>query len=637
MSASSDSKNPFLSSWGHIPYEVPPFAEIKVPHYEPAFNVAFEENKREIQAIVDCSDAPTFENTVQRFDRSGDLLGKVSRVFDNLCSSQCPEELQDVQSKMAGPLSNHSTAIYMWPGLFEKVDAVYQARSSLGDEEKRLVERIHLDFLRSGAKFDAAAKGKYASIMEKLAELTTKFVQNVMADESKFTIPLEKEEDFAGLSKDLIEATKQAAEERKDSKAGDQATAAAAVVTLSRSLVEPFLTFSDNRALREKAWRAWTSRGELFPERDNRKLIVEILSLREQQAKMHGYSTYAAFATDDTMAKTPQAVSDLLLRVWEPAKVSVQKERDALMAYISDPTLAPTGDNAIPKLEPWDWRYVAEKVRAARYNLDDAEIKPYFTLEKMIEAMFDCANKLFGLKFKLRPDIPSYHPDVCTYEVTEAGPDGSDKLIAIFLHDNYARPNKQGGAWMSEYRSQSRNASEAGEHVIPIIVNNNNFAKGSPTLLTFDDARTLFHEFGHGMHGMLSNVKYQRLAGTSVLRDFVELPSQLYEHWMGEPSVLKKHARHYITDEPIPDALLDRMMAARLFNQGFATIEYTASALIDQALHQHTPENDWASFDITKFENENLVKLGMPQEIVMRHRPAHFQHLFASSGYAAGM
>eukprot|EP00595_Chromulina_sp_UTEXLB2642_P000434 CAMPEP_0196761568 /NCGR_PEP_ID=MMETSP1095-20130614/854_1 /TAXON_ID=96789 ORGANISM="Chromulina nebulosa, Strain UTEXLB2642" /NCGR_SAMPLE_ID=MMETSP1095 /ASSEMBLY_ACC=CAM_ASM_000446 /LENGTH=544 /DNA_ID=CAMNT_0042111299 /DNA_START=563 /DNA_END=2197 /DNA_ORIENTATION=+ len=472
--------------------------------------------------------------------------------------------------------------------------------------------------------------------MESLAELETKFTQNVMGDESSYTIVL-NEDDLSGLPSSIIEAAKQAAIDRG---LNDNSY----VITLSRSLVEPFITYSDRRDLREKAWKAWTSRGELDPSRNNHIIILEILKLREEQARMHGYNNFGEYATADTMAGSPKAVMDLLLKVWNRGKSSVDRERSALLEYIHSVSTNAIG---IPdKIEPWDWRFYAEKVRQSKYDLDQSEVKPYFSLDAMVNAVFDCANRLFGLKFILRPDIISYHPDVRTYEVYEE--DG--KLVGIFLHDNYARPNKQGGAWMSEYRCQSRNYDESGQHIIPIIVNNNNFAKGDPCLLSFDDAVTLFHEFGHGMHGMLSNVTYQRLSGTNVLRDFVELPSQLFEHWLSEKEVLIKHARHYLTNEPIPDELLDRLMKAKKFNQGFSTIEFTASALVDQALHsavisplaspidegKNTDSNSNVLADISLFEKQELDKLGMPEGIVMRHRPTHFQHLFSSSAYAAG-
>jgi peptidyl-dipeptidase Dcp len=392
------------------------------------------------------------------------------------------------------------------------------------------------------------------------------------------------------------------------------------VITLSRSLIVPFLTFSDRRDLREQTYTAWTTRGEHDGPHDNRPVAREILALRNEQARLHGYDNYADYALGDRMAGTPDAVARLLDQVWEPAKARAAAERDALA------TLA-KAQGATHAIEPWDWRYYAEKVRRERYHLDDDELKPYFSLERMRAAMFDSAHRLFGLSFVPRPDVRAYHPDVGVFEA-RAG----DKLVGVFLSDNYARPNKRGGAWMSAFRWQSRRNGET----LPIIVNNNNFAKGAagtPTLLSADDVRTLFHEFGHGLHGLLSQVTYERLSGTNVLRDFVELPSQLFEHWAFEPEVLRRHALHHQTGKPIPEDLIQRLKAARQFNQGFETVEYTASALLDMALHA---EVDPAGVDITAFERAELMRIGMPREILPRHRPPHFGHLFSSSAYAAG-
>ncbi|MGH6624315.1 MAG: M3 family metallopeptidase, partial [Burkholderiaceae bacterium] len=382
-----------------------------------------------------------------------------------------------------------------------------------------------------------------------------------------------------------------------------------------------FLTYSDRRDLREQAFKAWLSRGEHAGEHDNRPVAREILALRFEQAQLMGYASFADYALVDRMAGTPQAVAKLLSDVWRPARERAAAERDALAGLA-----ASRGESMT--IEPWDWRYYAEKVRQVRYAVDDALVKPYFPLERIVEAAFDCAQRLFGIRFVARPDLAAYHTDVRVYEVR--GRD--DDVVGVFLHDNFARPSKRGGAWMSAYRMQSKVAGD----VVPIIVNNNNFSKGAPgepTLLSLDDARTLFHEFGHGLHGLLSQVTYERLSGTRVLRDFVELPSQIFENWLMEPAVLKRHARHVVTGEPIPDDLIERLQASRRFNQGFETVEYAACALVDMALHaQPSPDG----IDITAFEREELARIGMPREIVMRHRLPHFLHLFASSSYAAG-
>jgi peptidyl-dipeptidase Dcp len=606
--------NPLLEPWS-TPYGLPPFADVAPAYFQPAFEVALAQQRAEIDAIADSPEPPTFENTIAAFDRSGRLLARLDGLFYNLTSSETSPALQAVERELAPVMAAHSSAIYMHSGLFARVDALHGERESLGldAEQRRLLERVHLDFVRAGAKLDAAAQLRYAQVMERLAELTTRFAQNVLADESSYRLVLRTEDELAGLP-DFVRAAAQQA-------AADRGISGACVITLSRSHIVPFLTFSDRRDLREQAYKAWTSRGEHDGAHDNRPVAREILSLRNEQARLHGYASYADYALADTMAGKASSVSELLERVWVPAKASAERERAALEAM-----LLSRGESM--RLEAWDWRYYAEKVRQARYDLDEAEVKPYFPLNRMVEAVFDCAQRLFGVRFVEQPQIRVYHPDVKVYEVRGA----DDSLVGVFLHDNFARPSKRSGAWMSSYRMQSR----SGGDVTPVIVNNNNFAKGAPgepTLLSFDDARTLFHEFGHGLHGLLSNVTYERLSGTNVLRDFVELPSQLFEHWLSEPEVLKRHARHHRTGEPIPDDLVQRLKAARNFNQGYETVRYTASALVDMAVHSLTsPEAP----DIVAFEAAELERIGMPGGIGMNHRLPHFQHLFSGSSYAAG-
>ncbi|HEY1392473.1 MAG TPA: M3 family metallopeptidase, partial [Methylibium sp.] len=450
----------------------------------------------------------------------------------------------------------------------------------------------------------------------------TQFGQHVLGDEAAWQLALNGEADLAGLPEWVRNAAREAAAQRGSD---------GHMVSLSRSLVMPFLTFSRRRDLREAVWRAWTSRGEATPERDTRPIAVEIMQLRLEQAKLHGYSSYADYALRDRMAGKPQAVSELLQRVWGRAKARAEEERKLLEAQAAAGGADGRGEGAIA-LQPWDWRYYAEQVRAARYQLDDAEIKPYFQLDRMIDAMFDCAQRLFGLRFIEQRALALYHPDVRAWEVRDAK---SDVLVGLFLGDNFARPSKRGGAWMSLYRQQSRNTAD-GAAVLPIVVNNNNFAKGpagQPTLLSFDDVRTLFHEFGHGLHGLLSDVTYERLSGTNVLRDFVELPSQIYEHWAKEPEVLKRHALHVATGEPIPDALIERLQRARFFNQGYETVQYVGAALIDLALHSRT---NMDGLDLDSFEREQRAALGVPEVVGVMHRLPHFRHLFASDSYAAG-
>ncbi len=610
--------NPLLQDWS-APFGLPPFGAVQAAHFEPAFGAAMRRQRAELQSIAAQAAAPDFANTLVAFDRSGRLLGRIGSVFHNLTASHTNAELQAVQRRMAGPLAAHESAIYLDAGLFARIDALHERRAALGlgSEQLRLLERVHLDFVRAGARLQGPARRRYAQIMEELAALTTAFAQNVLHDESSWHLALAGEADLAGLPGFLRAAAQQAAE--------DRGLPGQAVITLSRSLIVPFLTFSERRDLRETAWRAWTSRGEHAGEHDNREVARDILRLRNQQARLHGHASYADYALADTMAGTQSAVQQLLDEVWPRALAAVAQERSALREAMQR---AGAGGG----IEAWDWRYWAEKVRQAKYAIDDAEVKPYFPLPAMVNAAFDCAKRLFGLQFMPRDDLPVYHPDVKAYEVRHA--DG--RPLGVFLQDNFARPSKRSGAWMSSLRWQSRNGA-GGEAELPLIVNNNNFAKGSPgepTLLSMDDARTLFHEFGHGLHGLLSDVNFERLSGTQVLRDFVELPSQIFEHWITEPEVLKRHARHWQTGAPIPDDLIARLKAARRFNQGYETVRYTASAIVDMAVHARTETEPPA--DLCAFESEVLAGIGHPVPVGINHRLVHFQHLFSGSSYAAG-
>ena len=614
----NDATNPLLLDWTG-PYGLPPFGAVRPEHFAPAFEVAMRANLDEIDAIGRSTEAPTFANTVAAFDRAGRQLDRIAGLFYNLTSSETTPELQAVEREMAPLMAAHSSRIWMHRDLFARIDVLHERRAELGldSEQRRLLERFHIDFVRAGARMEAASQKRYADVMQRLADLTTRFGQNVLADESGYRLLLTGDADLVGLPEFVRAATRQAAI--------DRGIADAHHVTLSRSHIVPFLTFSERRDLREQAWRAWTSRGEHEGESDNRGVAAEILALRLEQAQLHGFASYADYTLVDTMAGTREAVTSLLMQVWHPAKERAIAEREDLQAIARS-----RGESAA--IEPWDWRFYAEKVRSQRYDLDEAAIKPYFPLERIAEAAFDCARRLFGLRFVPKPEIQVYHPDVDVYEVQAE--DG--RAIGVFLHDNFARPTKRSGAWMSAYRSQSRNGGAGSAAVLPIIVNNNNFAKGAPgepTLLSVDDARTLFHEFGHGLHGLLSNVTYERLSGTNVLRDFVELPSQLFEHWLEEPEVLKRHARHVVTGEPIPDALIEKLHAARHFNQGYETVRYTASALVDMAVHSQTAP---LATDVVAFERAELEKIGLPPGVGLNHRLTHFQHLFAGSGYAAG-
>ena len=606
------SANPLLTA-SDVPFGLPPFDRVRAEHFVPAFDVALREQVREIEAIAGNSAPPTFENTIAALDRSGRALARNAMLFFNLAASETSPALQAVEREIAPRIAAHEIAIYLNEALFARIFNLHQRRDELDldPEARRMVERTHLDFVFAGARLCASARQRLAEIGERLATLYTRFRQNVLADEAAFRLVLQGEADLAGLPPQLRTAAREAARQCDLPDAW--------VITLSRSLVVPFLTYSDRRDLRERAFRAWTRRGENDGEHDNRPVLREILALRSELARLHGYASFADYTLVDRMAGTPKAVAALLARVWEPAKAKAAAELEALRAAAR----ARGQDIAI---EPWDWRYYAEKVREERYDFDEAALKPYFSLERMQAAAFDCAHRLFGVSFVARPDLAAYHADVRIYDVRN----GDGSMVGLFLADNFARPTKRGGAWMSAYRLQSRIDGE----VTPIVVNNNNFAKapdGEPTLLSADELLTLFHEFGHGLHGLLSQVTYERLSGTRVLRDFVELPSQIFEHWALEPEVLRRHALHCRSGEPIPEALLQRFRDAQQFNQGFETVEYTACALVDMALHAHS---DPADLDITAFEAAELARIGMPREIALRHRLPHFGHLFGGRATA---
>jgi peptidyl-dipeptidase Dcp len=607
-------KNPLLSPWKSR-FQMPPFASIRPEHYAPAFAAALDANKAEIARIADATSKPTFANTIVALEKSGRLVNRISRVFFNLTGADTSPSLQAVERSISPKLAAHWSEIVLNPKLFARIDDLYQRRDSLelDPEQLRLLERMHLGMVRGGALLGAKDKKRVAAINKKLATLGTQFGQNLLKDEQSFQLVLEDENDLQGLPDFVRNAAARTA--------ADLGKAGKHVITLARSSIEPFLQFSARRDLREKAFLAWSRRGENGGATDNRAIATQILSLRLERARLLGYGTFAEFRLDDTMAKTPQAVRRLLDEVWRAAVTSAGSEREMLQQVVRD-----EGGNF--ELAAWDWRYYAEKVRKARFDLDESEIKPYLQLDRIIAAAFDTARRLFGLSFEERKDLPRYNPDVRVWEVT----DRAGKLVGIFLGDYFARPSKRSGAWMSAFRGQHKLEGE----VRPIIVNVANFARGAegePSLLSFDDARTLFHEFGHALHGLLSDVTYPSLAGTSVSTDFVELPSQLYEHWLLTPEVLKRFARHFRTGQPMPDALVARLEAAQKFNQGFATVEYVSSALADLELHSLATTTD---LDLGDFERRLLKNLRMPREITMRHRLPHFAHIFSGGGYASG-
>jgi len=615
VSASEADDNPLLEKWDR-PFGVPAFDRIRPDHFREAFARAFAAHTAEVAAIAGNTAAPSFANTIAALEASGEALTRTGNVFNLLAGAHTDDAILAIERELAPLEAKHWDAILMDAALFGRIDGLYQTRErlTLSAEERRVLERYHLKFVRAGAALDVATKARLADINARLATLGTIFSQNVLADEQAYALLLDGEEDLAGLPDFVRAAARGAAEERGH--AGKH------VITLSRSSVEPFLQFSARRDLREKAFRAWIARGAGGGGTDNKAIIAEIISLRTERARLLGYETFAQYRLDDSMAKTPEAVRSLLDQVWAPALRRALADRDALQAL-----LQAEGKNFT--LAPWDWRYYAEKLRKLRCDVDEAAIKPYFELGQIIEAAFYTANRLFGLTFEPRDDVPVWHADVRVWEVR----DQAGRHRGIFFGDYFARASKHSGAWMTTLRDQEKLRGD----IRPLVVNVMNFSKasaGEPTLLSFEDARTLFHEFGHALHGLLSDVTYPLIAGTSVLRDWSELPSQLYEHWLERPEILRRFARHYRTGEPIPEDQLRRLIAARTFNQGQATVEYVASALVDLELHLQ-PATD-AAFDIGDFEEAALDRIGMPAEIVMRHRPGHFQHIFAGSGYAAG-
>lgn len=603
--------NPAIKIWDGA-QGLPRFEAIADADYEPAIRAGFARDLADADTIATNPDAPTFENTIEALERSGRLLSRAAALFFNRAANDTNDAIQAAERTLSPEFARHSGAIGANKALFERVDALWQRRDELGltTEQHQVLKRYHRMFIHQGAGLGTDAQARLLAVNERLATLGTQFGQNVLHDEADWVLFLDDGTDLDGLPASLRSAMAGAAAER------DQEGRFA--LTLGRSIIVPFLTFSTRRDLREKAFKAWTQRGEHEGNADNRPVIAETLKLRAEKAQLLGYDTFAALKLEDTMAGSATAVNALLETVWEKALDRVGREADD----IGD-VMRQQGDNH--PLAASDWRYYAEKIRAERHDFSDDEIKPYMSLDRMIEAAFHVAGRLFGLQFE-EQDVRGPHADARVWQAKDA--DG--RHVALFIGDYFARSSKRSGAWMSALQSQSHLLGET-----PIITNTMNFAKppaGEQALLSFDDARTLFHEFGHALHGMLSNVTYPSVSGTSVSRDFVELPSQLFEHWLTVPQVLRQFARHVETGEAMPDALLEKVLAARTFNAGFDTIEYTASALIDMAYHDRAeaPEAPGA------FEAETLERLSMPDAMVMRHRSPHFQHIFSGDYYAAG-
>jgi peptidyl-dipeptidase Dcp len=602
--------NPLLADWT-TPFRAPPFGAIRPEHFGPAFDTALARHRGEVAGIAAEAATPTFGNTIGALERSGRVLSRVSAAFFALVGAHSNDALLGIERDIVPRLAAHWDAIYMNQALFRRIEALRRDQSGLDAEEARVLDRYFVTFRRAGAGLDAAARGRLAEIGERLAVLGTRFSQRVLADEKGYTLPLDTEDELAGLPEHVIAAAREAARER--------GLASPAAVTLARSSVEPFLQLSRRRDLREKAFRAWIARGE-GGETDNRPVIAEMVRLRTEKARLLGYPTWAHYRLDDAMAKTPEAARGLLSKVWAPARRRALADRDAMQEMIR----AEGGNFA---LAPWDWRYYAEKLRRERCDLGEGEIEPYLGLDRIIEAAFETARRLFGMTVAPRNDVPVWHPDVRAWEVRAA--DG--RHLGLFFGDYFARPSKRSGAWMATLREQDKLDGE----VRPLVFNVMNFSKGrdgEPVLISFDDARTLFHEFGHALHALLSDVTYPLISGTGVATDFVELPSQLYEHWLETPEILKSFATHHRTGEPMPDALIAKLRAARTFNQGFTTVEYVASAIVDLDFHSLEKADD---LDPAAFERTALDRIGMPEEIVMRHRSPHFSHVFAGDHYSA--
>jgi len=612
----TDAKNPLLAPWSGPWGGIPPFGQFKVADIKPALETAMDENLAEIDRIAADPAPATFENTIAAMERSGHALDRVATIYAIYTGTMNDAEVQVIESEMEPKLAAFSDRIIQNSKLFARIAAVYAARDklTLNPEQQRLLWLRYTHFVRAGAKLDDVAKARLSELNQQLAGLYTKFRQNVLEEEKSQLVLLDREEDLAGLPPNLREAAATAAADH--GKPGKWA------ILNTRSSVDPFLTWSTRRDLREKVWRMFTMRGDNGGANDNKQIITEILKLRAERAKLLGYPTHAHWQLEDSMAKTPERAIALMEAVWKPAVARVHEEVKDMQA-IAD------RERAGIRIAPWDYHFYAEKVRKAKYDLDENEIKPYLQLEKLREAMFWVAGELFGLRFSAITDgsVPVYQPDVRVWEVT----DTQGRHVGLWFFDPYARPGKTSGAWMNEYRPQSRLEGE-----IPVIVSNNaNFVKGKPgepILISWDDARTLFHEFGHALHGLNSAVTYPSLAGTNVARDYVEFPSQLLERWLSTRAVLDRFALHYQTGQPLPAKLVERIERSQTFNQGFLTVEYLSSALVDMKMHLAgaTP------IDPTKFERETLASLGMPSELVMRHRPTHFLHIFSGDGYSAG-
>lgn len=612
--ATSADPNPLLSEWSGPYGGLPPFDQVKIEFFKPALEAAMAENLSEIDKIANDSAPPTFENTIVAMEKAGQMLDRVGTIYNVWQSTMSSPDFQVVQREMAPKLAAFSDKITQNEKLFKRIETVYNSpdKKKLNGEQQRLVWFDYTNFVRSGAKLDAKSKARLTEINQQLATLFTKFSNNVLWEEGNQFVQIKNEADLAGLPPSVRDAAAAAAAEKKQE---------GWLIINTRSSVEPFLTFSDRRDLREKVWRMFIMRGDNGDEHDNNATISQILQLRAERAKLLGYQTHAHWRVENQMAKTPERAMDLMMAVWKPAVQRVHEE-------VADMQALADKEGAKITIEPWDYRYYMEKVRKAKYDLDQNEVKPYLQLDKLRDAIHWVAGELFNFKFTPAPNVPVAHPDIKVWEVTDRT---TGKHIGLWYFDPFARPGKRSGAWMNAYRSQERVNGE----ITTIVSNNANFVKGKPgepVLISWEDATTMFHEFGHALHGLNSNVTYPSLSGTAVARDYVEFPSQLMEHWLSTPQVLQKFALHYQTGKPIPQELVDKINRTRTFNQGFATVEYLAAAILDMKLHLLGDKQ----IDARQFEKEALAEIGMPKEIVLRHRLPHFLHVFSSDSYSAG-
>jgi len=606
---------PMLDTWVGPHGGIPRFDLAKPADVKPALTKGMDLLRAEVKTIAENKAAPTFENTVIPFEDAGRPFGRAQSFFGIYTSTMNDKPMQAIEAEMSPVLSAFFDEIIQNETLFGRLKAVHDTRTSAGLDpvQQRLTDVYYQRFARRGAALNKDQKARLKEINQRLATLFTKFSQNQLGDEEHYTLVVDKEADLAGLPESTKGSAAQAAK--------DRGQAGKWVFTNTRSSMQPFLTFADNRALREKGFRMWNNRGNNGDARDNKAVASEILQLRAERAHMLGFPSHAHWTVDDNMAKTPDAAMNLMIKVWKAA-VGRVKEEVADMQAIADK------EGAKIKIEPWDYRYYAEKVRKAKYDIDENEVKQYFQLEKIREGMFWAAGRVYGIEFVKLSGVPIYHPDVTVYEVRRGG-----KRVGLWYFDPYARAGKQSGAWMNEYRTQETFKGE----ITPIVSNNSNFIKGKPgepILISWDDASTMFHEFGHALHGLLSNVAYPTLAGTSTKRDFVEFPSQVNEYWLETPEVLNTFAVHYKTGKPIPKALVDRLLKAKNFNQGFETVEYLANAIYDMKLHMASASDK--RIDIKAFEAATMAEIGMPKEIVLRHPATAFGHIFSGDGYSAG-